>query len=56
MERRERNFLHSGVSYLHGPLVPSDGDVGPSSQDFRKECVKMGVGVGERKLKCVRMV
>lgn len=36
--------------------APSDGEVGPSSQDFRKECVKMGVGADERKLSCVWMV
>lgn len=37
--------------------APSDGGVGPRFlRILEKKCVDMGVGVGERKLKCPRMV
>lgn len=43
----KESFCRSGDSYLHWPVAPSDGDVGPNSQDFRKECAQVRVGVDE---------
>lgn len=55
-KEEKRAFFTVGFLICADLSAPSDGDVGPNSQDFRKDCVKMGVGVGKRKLKCVRMV
>lgn len=55
-KEEKRAFFTAGFLICTDLSATSDGEVGPNSQDCRKECVKMGVGVDERKLKCVWMV